>query len=121
MLLGNGMIHAANPALNERPETFNGVGVAIPAHVDPFRMANALVMVSGLSKHVVNRKLVSVDRGRWQNALDHVRHYLCAGSVFNRDGHDFSATLNHSEYWRIVRVGAGTACNASLASASFSA
>jgi|SRR5258707_2386083 len=115
------MIHAANTALNERPESFNRVGVNIAAHVDPLRVTNARVLIARWPEHVINGQFVSLDRGRWQHALDNVRHDVSAGSVFNRDGHDFPAALNHSENRNIVRVGAGSACNASLASATFPA
>src|SRR6266576_2359850 len=97
MLFGNGMIHATNAALNERPEAFNRIRVAISAYVNLFRMANPRVVISRLSKHVIDREFVSVDRGRGQNTLDHVWHNLGARSVLDSDGHNFSATLNHSE------------------------
>src|SRR5260370_30466806 len=115
------MIHATNTALHKRPEAFDSIRMAIPAHVNLLRVTNARVLIARWPKHVVNSQFVSVDRGRWQHALDNVRHDVRPRSILNRDGHDFPATLNHSENRNVVRVGAGSACNASLAPATFPA
>src|SRR5437588_4695537 len=121
MLFGNGMIHATDTALNERPKAFNGVGVNISAHVNLFRVRDSFMVVSGLAEKVIRSILVRVDRGRWHDTFDDMRHDRGALSILNGYGNDFSATLHHSENGLIVSVASGTPCYASLASASASA
>src|SRR5258708_21146484 len=114
------MIHATYAALNERPEPFDGVGVNIAAHVNLLRVTNALMLIARFAKHVVNGQFVGVNRGGWQHALDNVRHDVRPRSILDCDSHNFSATLNHPEHWNVVRVGAGSACNASLTATALS-
>src|SRR5438067_2248426 len=121
MLLGNGMIHAANAALYERPEAFNGIGVNIAAHVNLFRVRDPLMLVSSLAEKVISAVLIRVDRGRWHDSFNNMRHDRSPRSILDSHGDDFSATLNHSENGLIVRVDSGSAFYASLASASASA
>src|SRR5688572_14019897 len=114
------MIHATYTALCERPKTFNGIGVAISADVNLFLVVNACVVVSRFAQEVIDSILVRVDRGRWHNSLDNMRHDRSALRVLNRHGNDFSTTLNHSENGLIVGVASGPSFFASLASASAS-
>src|ERR1051325_9770909 len=98
MLLGNGMIHATDAALYERPETFDGVGVNVSAYVDALGVLNPFVLVSRLIQDVVNSQLVCVDGILWQHTFNHVRHDASAGCVFYRNRDYFSAALNNSEH-----------------------
>src|SRR5260370_2485542 len=121
MLFGNGMIHATYTALYERPEAFNRVGMGIAAYVNLFGVVDSFVMVSSLTKKVVNLIGVCVDRRLRHDALDDVRPNRSAFHVLYSDSNHFSAALNHSEDWLVVRVAARSSDFASLASASTSA
>ncbi len=115
------MIHATNTALCERPEAFDGVGVAIPAHVNLLGVVNPFVLVSRFAEKVINAIRVRVDRRRWHHTFENMRSEGVSLDVINRHGNDFTATLHHSEHRRVMRVFAGASYCASLTSASLSA
>ena len=48
------MIHPANPTLDQRPETFDGVGVNVPAYIDTLGMMYSLMLEPVLCKFVCN-------------------------------------------------------------------
>src|SRR5260370_28544469 len=104
MFFGNRMIHATYPALYERPEAFNGVGVAIAAHVNLFFVVDPLMVIARLSKKVIGAVLVSVNGRCWHNASDDMRHDRSALHVLNGHGNHFPAALYHPEDRLIVRV-----------------
>src|ERR1035441_7305997 len=85
MFLGNGMIDTANPALYERPETLDGLGMHVPTYIDALRVPDAVMLITRLRQWVVNRIFVRVDGGLRQHVFFDVRHNRSALNV--RNGH----------------------------------
>ena len=69
-LLANGMVHATDPTLNQRPEALNGVGMNVPDDVDLAAVVDAPVVVTTNPRNrVVGSKLIGVDGASRKDVL----------------------------------------------------
>ena len=121
VLLADGVIYAADPALDERPKAFDGIGVSIAHHIDFCAVMNALVMVTlaELFDASVGSEFIGVDRRLWQDVLTHHAHQGL-GLYVTRGLCDYAAFALHDSndgrlLWIIRARAASGALDARLA------
>jgi hypothetical protein len=95
MLLGNGMIHASNTALYQRPKPLDGLRMHVPAYIDTLCVTDAMMLVSKLFEGIVNRVFVRVDGGLRQHIFFDVRHDSSALNVRHGHRHNAALALHH--------------------------
>ncbi len=97
------MIYATNTALYERPESFNGLGMHIPAYIDTLSVPDAVMLITGLLERIVNRVFVRVDRGLGKHVLFDLRHDRRALDIRHSHSHNASLALHHPQHGSLVR------------------
>src|SRR3972149_9609332 len=98
MLGRDNVVNPTDAPLHQRPESFDGVGVHIPADVDFLGVVNPVVEVAGPAKGAVGLPFVSVDDGAGEDMLCYKRDEGAARRVGNLLGDDATLALNHPEH-----------------------
>src|ERR1039458_653320 len=93
------MVNTTNPALDERPESLDGLGMNVAQYIHASRVINTVmgVVVPVVSKVNVGRKVVRKYRGFWKHVLPDDRHQRVFLPVVRNHCLDSSATLNHAK------------------------
>ena len=110
--MADSVVHAADSALNEAPEAFDGVGVDIAHDIDLGRMVNAAVLITEklafsrfqLWDGVVGHVLVGVNRALRQDVLfRHVKQLILAPNARLGLGYHFAFALHDPGHPGLVR------------------
>ena len=117
------MIDAANPALHEAPESFNGISVNVPVHIDPLLVTDLKVPIHALpvglthrTKPFVARIFVGVHDSARNDVLGHNVHDLVCGES-REDSRDDLATrsLDNADHGNLSLVSAHRATSSVFA------
>ena len=92
------MINALDTVFDKRPESLDGVGVAIANNVDLFAMLNCGMVEAERRKALINWVFIGENLCRLLNVVYNHRDNGFAGGIFNCAGFQFSISLNHTDY-----------------------
>ena len=93
------MIDAADPALYQRPKSFQRVNVHVALNINFRRVMDALVLKTQPLERIVNSGLIGIDSRTRQYPLDDVWQYRSLGSIGDDTGNYPSATFHRAPYW----------------------
>src|SRR5271155_3904753 len=102
VLSRDGMIYAANTALDQRPKALKRVNVRIAFDVDFSGVMNTLVAVSHSSQWIIDHCFVGKDAGARQYAFNHVRKQGARFYIWDNACDHAATTFNSAPHWSLA-------------------
>lgn len=116
------MINASQSVLHEAPETFDGIGVDVPRHINLLAVVDAVMNVStfrNVRDAVIAQQFVRKHRALGEDMLANNGEQRRSCGPVSSERSDFAATLHHSDNHNLVFPSITASNAASSANVSF--
>lgn len=101
VVTANVVINATDPALNQTPESFDGVRVNVSDNVDLLAVVDSLMLVAACVKAIVRRIVIGKDHRAWKHMFSDESPQSILLHVGGDERADFALALNHPDDRRL--------------------